>query len=112
MARKIVCKIFAVALSVTLVGCSINNLPKGELQETIYSENKEYAINIYLCAGNATTDNSIRGEIENTRTKDKKNLYWEYHCDEAEVEWIDDITVIINGHKLNVLEDTYDWRDE
>ena len=39
------------------------------------------------------------------------NIYWNYHEDHAEVEWIDDETVIINGIQLNVLTEIYDFRN-
>lgn len=41
----------------------------------------------------------------------KKNIYWEYHCENAEIEWIDDTTVEINGKHLKVITDSYDWRN-
>ena len=40
------------------------------------------------------------------------NIYWGYHEEEAEVNWIDEETVVINGRTLNVLKDVYDFREE
>lgn len=112
MVKRVVSMFFSIILVLTLVACGMERLPKGELIDVIRSDSDKYKINIYLCSGNATTDYSIRGELEDKESNEKKNIYWEYHCEEAEVEWIDDVTVVINGHKLNVLKDTYDWRDE
>lgn len=112
MVKKVVSMFFSITLAFSLVACGMEGLPEGDLIDEISSDSGKYTINIYLCSGNATTDFSIRGELEDTESNEKRNIYWEYHCEEAEVEWIDDVTVVINGHELNVLEDTYDWRDE
>ena len=40
----------------------------------------------------------------------KKNIYWNYREETATVQWLDDHTVLINKHKLNVETDTYDFR--
>ncbi|MEG6611795.1 DUF5412 family protein [Pseudoclostridium thermosuccinogenes] len=39
-----------------------------------------------------------------------KNIYWQYHCEKAEIEWINDEIVIINGVELNVKSEIYDYR--
>jgi hypothetical protein len=39
-----------------------------------------------------------------------KNIYWNYHEESVNIVWIDNYTAIINGHKLNVLHDTFDFR--
>lgn len=112
MVKKIrVVLICTIALLISY-GCSMENLPEGELIKSVYSDNQEYKINIYLCGGNATTDNSIRGEVEKNSSEEKRNLYWEYHCDDADVEWIDEENVKINGKEININTGVYDWRDE
>ena len=40
----------------------------------------------------------------------KKNIYWNYREETATVKWLDDHTLMINKHKLNVETDTYDFR--
>ncbi len=41
----------------------------------------------------------------------KKNIYWNYREETATVKWLDDHTLMINKHKLNVETDTYDFRE-
>ncbi|WP_432432661.1 DUF5412 family protein [Clostridium swellfunianum] len=48
--------------------------------------------------------------IFNTKNKKPKNIYWNYHENTANIKWVDDNTVIINSHKLDVLKDTFDFR--
>ncbi|WP_405081041.1 DUF5412 domain-containing protein [Paenibacillus chitinolyticus] len=89
---------------------SMGNLPKGELVKILDSPDKSYTINLYLVNGGATTDFSIRGELINNKSASSKNIYWAYHESRSELSWVNDHTVIINGHELNVKKDKYDWR--
>jgi outer membrane lipoprotein-sorting protein len=107
--KKIGAVIMCILLILFLSSC-MSALPKGEFLSAYDSPDKSYTINIYLCNGNATTDFSIRGELVNNADRAKRNIYWSYHEQEAEVEWIDKETVIINEVVLNVLLDTYDFR--
>ena len=100
-----------VLLALLLIGCNMNNLPEGELKNTVVSPSGKCILNMYLCDGGATTDYSVRGEVVYDNGE-KRNIYWNYHCEEFEVSWIDDETVLINGIKLNIFDDEYDWRNE
>lgn len=44
--------------------------------------------------------------------KETRTIYWNYHCEDFNATWIDNKTVKINGKKLNIFKDKYDWRDE
>jgi hypothetical protein len=90
-----------------------NRLPAGDMITEVVSPNGDYTLKAYRVNGGATVSYSIRGELNyNASNKKPKNIYWNYREDEAKVEWIDDNTVVINGHSLNVLKDVYDWRRE
>lgn len=103
--------LFVLLLCSLLVSCySMEKLPKGELLNTYPSPNEEHQINIYLCDGGATTDWSIRGELVECQTQISKNIYWCYHENDADVQWVDNETVMINGRTLNIHWDVYDWR--
>lgn len=103
--------LFVLLLCSLLVSCySMEKLPKGELLNTYPSPNEEHQINIYLCDGGATTDWSIRGELVECQTQISKNIYWCYHEKDADVQWVDNETVMINGRSLNIHSDVYDWR--
>ena len=43
-----------------------------------------------------------------------RNIYWNYKCEKAEIEWDDEDTaiIVINGVELDVMEDKYDWRTQ
>ncbi|MGM9987629.1 MAG: DUF5412 domain-containing protein [Bacillaceae bacterium] len=89
---------------------SMNSLPKGEFINQFESPTGAYVINIYRSDGGATTSYAIRGELVTTKTNKQKNIYWEYHVENAEVSWESDHVVMINGKKLDVRKDTYDYR--
>lgn len=99
--------------TLTLSSCAaigMNNLPEGDLMHSTPSPNETYIINSYLVSGNATVDFCVRCEVVVISSGEKRNIYWAYRCEKADVMWVDDNIVIINGIKLNVLTDTYDWR--
>lgn len=86
---------------------------KGEKLVSEYSSpNSTYTVEIYQNDGGATTDYAVLGVLrKKSDSSYSRNIYWENHTDSAEVEWLDDDTVIINGRKIqNVLKNKYDFR--
>ena len=100
----IICAVFA------FCACSMNNLPQGTLLEGYASPDGKYVLNTYLVNEGATVDYAVRGEL--VSEKETKNIYWDYHVDNAQVSWIDNENVSINGHVLNVNTDVYDYRND
>ncbi len=76
------------------------------------SPSNEYTVTAYLNSGGATTGWSVLGTVTNNETEKNKNIYWQDECSEADIYWIDEITVSINGVELNVLKDVYDYRKQ
>lgn len=93
---------------------SMDRLPTGEKIAEKQSPDGTYTFKAYVTNGGATTSFAVRGELVfNHREYFKtKNVYWNYREDTAKIVWKDNDTVIINGHTLNVPEDTYDFRNE
>ena len=87
---------------------SLNALPEGELISSSVSPDETYEVKIYLCNGGATVDYAIRGEL--VYKNKAKNIYWAYHEQSAEVEWLDNYTVMINDIILDVRYEEYDYR--
>ncbi|MZP31336.1 hypothetical protein GTO91_16670 [Heliobacterium undosum] len=85
-------------------------LPEGHYMTETQSPDKSYTIRFYICDDDPLSADSIRGELMNNQTNVKKNIYWEYRFRELHVDWIDNDTVLINGHRLRLPGDTYDWR--
>ncbi len=89
----------------------MDNLPIGELIKTSVSPDGQYRVEAYLCSGNATTDNSLRCAVIETDSKKSRNIFWQYHQNKANIIWLDNNNIEINGIRLNVLTDSYDWRE-
>lgn len=89
---------------------SMDNLPSGELIGSYSSPDGTYTVNSYLCSGNATVDFAVRCEAVEKLTGNKRNIYWNYHCEKADIKWLNNTTVNINGQTLNILNDSYDFR--
>lgn len=83
-----------------------------ELIEESISPDGSYVVRAYLSSGGATTDYAVLGTVEEKGRDEEKDIYLQYHCDSAEIEWIDSTTVMINGVTLDVRKDTYDYRKE
>lgn len=103
------------ALVVICTGIAIyhraTTLPTGELICASTSPNGNYTIQAYLCDGGATTDQAIRAEVLNSASGKVRNIYWQYHAYEADIEWLSDTLVRINGIELDVRTDAYDYRE-
>ena len=74
------------------------------------SPDSSYTVTAYLNNGGATTDYAVLCAVKNNKTGKERNIYWNYHCSTADIEWLDDKTVSINGIKLDVTKDSYDYR--
>lgn len=89
----------------------MDNLPKGKLISEVQSPDGKYTIKAYISDAGATTAYAIRGELDfNTKSRKPKNIYWNYREDKAVIEWIDNDTVVINGYKLDVPNEKFDFR--
>lgn len=88
----------------------INRLPKGELISEVESPNREYTVKIYI-SETSLSASAVRGELNyNNSNKRPKNIYWDYPKKTADIEWVEADTVVINGHRLNVLKEKFDFR--
>lgn len=83
-----------------------------ELMEESVSPDGRFIVCAYLTSGGATTDYAVLGTVREKNEADEKNIYLQYRCETAEIEWLDHTTVSINGVVLDVRKDTYDYRRE
>lgn len=102
--------------SVLLQGCMGRSAPLseytgGEFIGATDSPNGRYTISAYIYRGSATESDTVRAELIDNDNDLQKNIYLQYRKRSVRCEWIDDVTVNINGIILDVTCDTYDWRD-
>ncbi len=78
------------------------------------SPDGRYTVTAYLNNGGATTDYAVLCTATDNETGRERNIYWNYKCEKAEIEWVDEDTaiIIINGIELDVMKDKYDWRTQ
>lgn len=110
----IICVIVICILAVGAYGyyhffCDINAIkPVENITESI-SPNGEDTITAYLNNRGATTSYAVLCVLSHNNLN--KNIYWNYRCDFADIIWLDNNTVQINGVRLeNIDKDTYDFR--
>lgn len=79
------------------------------LGETVSSDGK-YKVEAYLINGRATVDWSVKCYLREGDIK--KEIYIDYHINEANMIWIDNDTISINNHNIDLPNGKYDFRDE
>lgn len=88
----------------------MGRLPQGKLIEAVRSPDGNYTVRTYLVEPSLSAP-AVRGELDyNNENKKPKNIYWNYREDYSSIEWIDNHSVIINNHQLDVRYDKFDWR--
>lgn len=90
----------------------MNRLPTGDYLTEETSPDGTYTLKAYVTNGGATTSYAIRGELVFNNNNRTKNIYWNYREETANITWLDDDTVVMNGHTLHVPNDTFDFRRE
>lgn len=90
----------------------IQRLEGQEVIQEVSSPNGTYTVTAYLNNGGATTGYAVLCSVKNNSAGKEKNIYWQYRCTEADIVWLDEQTVQINGVELNVKKDTYDYRHD
>jgi hypothetical protein len=90
----------------------MGRLPKDKLIAEVPSPDGTYSIKAYVSETSLSAP-AVLGELNyNNENKKTKNIYWNYKENSADIKWVDNATVIINGHKLDIFYDTFDFRNE
>ncbi|KGX92749.1 membrane protein [Pontibacillus halophilus JSM 076056 = DSM 19796] len=93
------------ALVMGIVFTSFFTMDK-ELITTTYSPNKSYEIDFYEIDGGAAASFGIIGEL-NGPFVFKKKIYLESNAEEANFNWIDEHTIVINSNTLDLTDKHY-----
>ena len=75
--------------------------PSYELLEEVHSPGETYIVSAYRVNAGATTDYSVEAYIMKNNKKGKK-IYSKYHERDAEMSWISDSQISINGIVLDL----------
>ena len=90
----------------------MKRLPPGEYLTEETSPDGTYTLKAYV-SGTSLSSDAVRGELVfNKRNGKTKNIYWNYRESTAQIEWLGNKTVVINGHTLEVPKGKYDWRNQ
>lgn len=84
--------------------------PSKDLIVESTSPEGKYTVKAYLYNYGATVDYVVRCELFDKNGKKMKVIYDDYHIKDAKIIWIDNNTVVINGHKIMLPYGKYDWR--
>lgn len=93
-------------VGVALVFSACDLFVSEELISTSVSPNETYQLQAYLVNGGATTSYTVKVyRVNDNPLFNKKLIYSKYREVEAEIKWIDDKNVEINGVVLNLEKD-------
>lgn len=88
----------------------IQRISGQEVIVSVDSPDGRYTATAYRNNGGATTGYAVLAKIIDNHTQKSKNIYWQYPCETADIVWLDETTVQINGISLDAWKDTYDYR--
>lgn len=86
--------------AILLLGLAMNIFAREPI-ETTHSPERDYTISLYTKNGGAASSINVIGIIDGPLWF-KKNIYDDMHMHKADVEWIDNYTLSINKHILNL----------
>lgn len=98
------------AYTINWVFFDIQRINGQEYMSESTSPNGTYTVTAYLNNGGATTSYAVLGTLKNNKNGKTKNIYWQYRCEKAKMEWLNDETIKINGLELKVKNEIYDYR--
>lgn len=87
---------------------SINQLPQGEHLVSATSQSGRFTVGMYKIENNMGV--ALRGELYDNKTKTLKNVYWENFTDKAEIFWLNETMISINGNVIDITVDHFDSR--
>lgn len=89
----------------------LNDVPKGDFLFSSLSPNNNYTVQMYMVDCGETLGKGVRGEVIDMQTGQSRNIYWNLGEPNVIVGWLDEYVIDINGKSLNILTDTFDWRE-
>ena len=118
--KKLLAFALVLVLAFSLVACTSSDQGSSEaLQEVKGQEyisksdsaDGSYTVTAYLNDGDGSSDYAVLCTVTDNSTGEERNLYWNNECANANIQWVDNETVVINGTVLNVKTGGYDYRD-
>ena len=111
--RNILAVALVVILAFSLVGCGDKELQEIKAQEFISksdSADGSYTVTAYLNDGEGTSNYAVLCTVTDNASNETRNIYWNNDCANANIQWVDNETVVINGVVINVKNGGYDYR--
>ncbi len=112
--KRIIALALALVFALSLVACSDKELQQIKAQEFISksdSADGKYTVNAYLNDGENSSNYAVLCTATNNTTGETRNIYWNNECANANIQWVDNQTVVINGTVINVEKGGFDYRD-
>ena len=82
--------IFLIVYGIYWAFFDIQRIEGEEFLSESTSPDGRYTVTAYLNNGGATTDYAVLCTATDNETGRERNIYWNYKCEKAEIEWIDE----------------------
>lgn len=113
--KRFIALALALGLALSLVGCGDKELQEIKGQEYISksdSADGNYTVTAYLNDGEENADYAVLCTATDNASGETRNIYWCNNCANANIQWVDNETVVINGVVINVKDEGYDYRKQ
>lgn len=97
-----------IAFGISLIHVCVPVIEETYMEST--SPDGNYTVVVFRENSGATNAFTIRCELINNASGEKKTFYWERGAGQVEIEWKNNDEVIINDNILNIHTDYYDNR--
>ena len=113
--KKIIITIIIVAMllfsGVYWLAFDMGRLSEGDLIAEETSPQGTYTLKAYVVNPHATVSYAVRGELHFNRAKAKpQTIYWNYREEVADIHWLEENRVVINGIELSIPYGIFDFR--
>ncbi|OCB01081.1 DUF5412 family protein [Clostridium beijerinckii] len=102
--------VYGIVYAINWAFFDIQRINGQEVLNNLTSPKGIYTVTTYLNNGGATTNFAVLGVLRNNKNGETKNIYWQYPCNKADMEWLNDEKIKINNIEINVKNQIYDYR--
>ena len=86
--------------------------PSEKFVKNSFSPDQKYKIQVYTISSVATTEVAMKCYLKTDSSEDDKLIYDDNNVSRMDIKWIDNDTVSINSHELDLPDGKYDWSEK
>ena len=116
---SIIASVLAILMIFCFAGCGTSDEPTTKLEDIKGNEvltestspDKTYTVTAYLNEGEDGSPYAVLCVVKENATGKENNIYYSTESANANIQWSNDSTVVINGTVIDVKNDSFDSRE-